>query len=51
MIGNGVPKLVERGFNAVGIPFDPPQLEVLVSLFVKEYMACATKKVRTPIAF
>jgi phosphoglycolate phosphatase len=46
MIGNGVPKLVERGFNAVGIPPDPAQLEVLVSLFVKEYTACATENTR-----
>jgi len=42
MIGNGVPKLVERGFNAVGIRPDPAQLEDLVAMFVKEYKACAT---------
>lgn len=44
MIGNGVPKLVERGFNAVGVRPDPAQLESLVAMFVKEYRACATDK-------
>ena len=42
MIGNGVPKLVERGFNAVGVRPDPAQLDELVAMFVKEYKACAT---------
>ena len=46
MIGNGVPKLVERGFSAVGMRLEPAQLEVLVSLFVKEYKACATENTR-----
>jgi len=46
MIGNGVPKLVERGFNAVGIRPDPAQLDQLVAMFVKEYKACATDKTR-----
>jgi len=46
MIGNGVPKLVERGFNALGIRLEPEQLEILVSLFVKEYRACATENTR-----
>ncbi len=46
MIGNGVPKLVERGFNAVGMRLDVPQLEQLVAMFVDEYRACATDRTR-----
>jgi len=46
MIGNGVPKLVERGFNAVGIRPDPAQLDELVTMFKKEYGACATEQTR-----
>ena len=46
MIGNGVPKLVERGFNAVGMRLEPAQLDELVAMFVKEYRACATDQTR-----
>jgi len=46
MIGNGVPKLVERGFNAVGVRPDPAQLDELVAMFVEEYKACATDNTR-----
>jgi len=46
MIGNGVPKLVERGFNAVGVRPDPVQLDEFVAMFVKEYTTCATDKTR-----
>ena len=46
MIGNGVPKLVERGFNAVGVRPDAAQLDELVALFVPEYKACATDNTR-----
>jgi phosphoglycolate phosphatase len=46
MIGNGVPKLVERGFNAVGVRPDPAQLDELVAMFAKEYKACATDNTR-----
>jgi len=46
MIGNGVPKLVERGFNALGIRPDPTQLDELVVIFMKEYVACATDQTR-----
>ena len=46
MIGNGVPKLVERGFNAVGVRPDPTQLDELVAMFAKEYKACATDNTR-----
>ena len=46
MIGNGVPKLVERGFNAIGIRPEPAQLDELVTIFVKEYSACATRQTR-----
>lgn len=43
MIGNGVPKLVERGFNAVGVRPEPAQLEELIAMFVREYRKCATE--------
>ena len=46
MIGNGVPKLVERGFNAVGMRLEPAQLDELVAMFVKEYKTCATERTR-----
>ena len=46
MIGNGVPKLVERGFNAVGVRLEPAQLDELVAMFVKEYKSCATRHTR-----
>ncbi len=46
MIGNGVAKLVERGFNAVGIRPDAAQLDQLVSLFVQEYSTCLTEYTR-----
>ncbi len=46
MIGNGVPKLVERGFNAVGVRPDSAQLDELVAMFVKEYRNCATESTR-----
>ncbi len=46
MIGNGVPKLVERGFNAVGVRPDPVQLDELIAMFGKEYKACATDNTR-----
>jgi len=46
MIGNGVPKLVQRGFNAVGMRPDPAQLDELVAMFAKEYKACATDNTR-----
>jgi phosphoglycolate phosphatase len=46
MIGNGVPKLVERGFNAIGVRLEPTQLDELVTMFVKEYRACATDRTR-----
>lgn len=42
MIGNGVPKLVERGFSAVGVRPDSAQLDELIAMFVQEYKACAT---------
>jgi len=46
MIGNGVPKLVERGFNAVGMRLDSGQLDQLVKLFVTKYVTCATDRTR-----
>jgi phosphoglycolate phosphatase len=46
MIGNGVPKLVERGFNAVGVRPNAAQLDELVALFREEYKTCATRQTR-----
>jgi phosphoglycolate phosphatase len=46
MIGNGVPKLIERGFNAIGIRLEPEQLEQLIPIFVKVYSECATEQTR-----
>ncbi len=46
MIGNGVPKLVERGFNAVGVRPEPAQLDALVALFVQEYKTCVIDNTR-----
>jgi phosphoglycolate phosphatase len=46
MIGNGVPKLIERGFNAIGVRLQPEQLEQLIPIFVKVYSECATEQTR-----
>lgn len=46
MIGAGVPKLVERGFNAVGVRVDATQLHALVEIFKEEYKTCATDLTR-----
>lgn len=46
MIGDGAAQLVERGFNATGIRLDAGQLDELVSLFMQEYVACATDLTR-----
>jgi phosphoglycolate phosphatase len=46
MIGAGVPKLVERGFNAVGVRPNAAQLDELVKIFKEEYKACATDQTR-----
>lgn len=46
MIGNGVPKLIERGFNAIGIRLEPGHLEQLVPLFIEVYTKCATDQTR-----
>jgi phosphoglycolate phosphatase len=46
MIGNGVPKLIERGFNAIGMRLEPEQLEQLIPIFVKVYSNCATEQTR-----
>lgn len=46
MIGAGVPKLVERGFNAAGMRLDNSQLDELVGMFKDEYKACATEHTR-----
>jgi len=42
MIGGGVGKLIERGFNAAGVPLDPGACERLVPRFMELYTACAT---------
>ena len=46
MIGNGVPKLDERGFNAVGVRPDALQLNELVEIFGAQYKACSTDNTR-----
>ena len=42
MIGDGVPKLIERGFAATGEGVDTQELSRLVSLFLPDYNANAT---------
>lgn len=46
MIGNGVPKLIERGFNAIGMRLDANQLEQLIPIFVSVYSDCAVEQTR-----
>lgn len=42
MIGGGVPKLIERGFRASGVPLDEATRDALVPRFMEIYGACAT---------
>lgn len=44
MIGNGVARLVERGFAAVGERMDSDQLQKLVTRFLQIYTAAATNR-------
>jgi phosphoglycolate phosphatase len=46
MIGNGVVKLIERGFRAAGAPLDEAACDVLAPRFLELYMACATDQTR-----
>lgn len=46
MIGNGVPKLVERGFEAVGRELSATELDVLVAKFMAHYSANPTAHTR-----
>jgi phosphoglycolate phosphatase len=46
MIGNGVPKLLERGFRRAGIPMEPAQLDAVLPVFMATYTACATRCTR-----
>ncbi len=46
MIGNGVEKLIERGFAAAGVIVTQQQLQYLVPRFLLIYAACATNKTR-----
>lgn len=46
MIGNGVPKLVERGFAAVGRPLSDEELDAKVELFMAHYSADPTAHTR-----
>lgn len=46
MIGNGVPKLVERGFEAVGRPLSASELDVMVGQFMAHYSANPTAHTR-----
>jgi phosphoglycolate phosphatase len=43
MIGDGVAKLIERGFRASGTPLDPASIEALMPRFMEIYTACATQ--------
>jgi len=42
MIGAGVAKLIERGFQASGPPLEQAEIETLVPRFMEIYTACAT---------
>jgi len=42
MIGDGISKLLERGFRAAGLPLSPGQFEDLVPSFNTLYTTCAT---------
>ncbi len=42
MIGNGVAKLIERGFREAGAPIDTARRDALVPRFLEIYSACAT---------
>ncbi len=46
MIGNGIPVMVKRGFNAVGARPDAEQLERLILLVKQEYSTCLTQRSR-----
>ncbi len=43
MIGDGVGKLIERGFRASGAPLDEKELAKLLPRFMELYSACATQ--------
>ncbi len=43
MIGDGVAKLIERGFRAAGAPLDAVAIDALVPRFMEIYTACATQ--------
>ena len=43
MIGNGVGKLIERGFRASGASLDEPDVNKLLPRFMELYSACATQ--------
>jgi len=43
MIGDGVAKLIERGFRAAGTPLDPAAIDALVPRFMEIYAGCATQ--------
>ena len=44
MIGDGVAKLVSRGFSAAGAAVAAPRLQPLVAQFMRIYLDCATEK-------
>ena len=43
MIGNGVGKLIERGFRASGVTLDASGVDELLPRFMELYSACATQ--------
>ena len=46
MIGDGLAKLIERGFRAAGVAIRESQLQKLIPRFMLIYSACATHKTR-----
>ena len=46
MIGNGLAKLIERGFKAAGLAMRGPQLQNLLPRFMLIYSECATNETR-----
>ena len=46
MIGNGVGKLIERGFRATGASLDESEVAKLMPRFMEIYSACATENTR-----
>ena len=46
MIGNGLAKLIERGFKVAGLAMRGPQIQNVLPRFMLIYSACATNETR-----